>query len=207
MQDLGEPSYCLGMEIKRNRHTGIMTISQAKYIKGSLVKFQMQAAHGVSTPISAGVKLTKVTDEKELQATSNLPYKQVVGTLLFLACMTRCDISYAVHLVSQYLTCYGHDHWTQAKRILRYLKQTQDFCITYRSGGEFKLLGHIDSDWAFDIESRKYVFTLAGGPVSWACKKNSGICLSSTKAEYKALTTAAKEAIWARRCLHDIGQT
>lgn len=170
MQDIGEPTYCLGMEIKRNRKQRTLTISQSKYIYDSMKKFGMQSAHGVATPISTGVKLTKVTNEAELKASEQLPYKQVVGTLIFLTCLTRCDIAYVVHLVSQYLSCYGQDHWVQAKRILRYLKETSDYCITYRAGGEFKLLGHTDSDWASDLDSRKslgaYIFTLAGGPVS-----------------------------------------
>lgn len=71
------------------------------------------------------------------------------------------------------------------------------------------LEGFSDSDWASDPNNRKslasYVFLLAKGPVSWACKRNQSICLSSTEAEYKALTSAAKEAVWERRCLFDIG--
>lgn len=51
-----------------------------------------------------------------------------------------------------------------------------------------------------------YLFMLAGAPVSWACKKNQNICLSSTEAEYKALTSSAKEATWIQRCLDDMGQ-
>lgn len=115
MQDLGKPKYCLGIEIQRYRKLRTLTISQRKYIQDSLNKFNMGAEHGVATPIAAGVKLTKETDESELKVSSNLPYKQVVGTLIFLVCLTRCDIAYAVHLVSQYLSCYGQSHWTQAK--------------------------------------------------------------------------------------------
>lgn len=70
----------------------------------------MQSTHGVATPISTGVQLRKITDETELKSASNLPYKQIVGTLIYLACLTRFDKAYALHLVSQYLTCYGQEH-------------------------------------------------------------------------------------------------
>lgn len=73
-----------------------------------------------------------------------------------------------------------------------------------------QLTGFADSDWAADLATRRsvgaYIFLVAGGPLSWASKRNQNICLSSTEAEYKALTSAGKEALWARQCLQDIGQ-
>lgn len=93
---------------------------------------------------------------------------------------------------------------------MRYIKHTQQYRIAYRKRlGVLKLEGYSDSDWgAYQTDRRSvgaYVFNLAGGPVAWACKKNESICLSSTESEYKALTSAAKEAIWERRCLADVG--
>lgn len=104
---------------------------------------------------------------------------------------------------------YRNEHWAQVKRIMRYIKQTTNYKIRYRKGhGKLNLEGFSDSDWAADPISRKslgsYVFMLAEGPVSWACKCNHSVCLSSTEAEYKALTSAAKETIWILRCLADI---
>lgn len=127
-----------------------------------------------------------------------------------MACLTRPDLAYAVHLVSQFMADYRQDHWVQVKRIMRYIKHTRDYCITYRKGhGLLKLEGYSDSNWGADPTDRKsigsYIFILAGGPISWACKRNHSVCLSSTEAEYKALTSAAKEAVWDRRCLADIG--
>lgn len=174
----------------------------------------MQDSHGVSTPIASGIKLEKPSqvasgiEQKELD---RIPYEQVVGSLIFLACLTRPDLSYAVHLVSQFMSDYRHEHWVQVKRILRYIKQTQRYRIRYNRGkGDLELIGFSDNDWGADLVSRKslgaYVFLLAGAPCSWTCKRNQSICLSSSEAEYKALTSAAKEAIWERRCLADIGQ-
>lgn len=79
-----------------------------------------------------------------------------------------------------------------------------------KSTDSLNLTGYSDSDWAADPSTRKsvgaYIFMLAGGPLSWACKRNQNICLSLTKVEYKALTSAAKEALWDRQCLCDVGQ-
>lgn len=89
------------------------------------------------------------------------------------------------------------------------MKKTLDYKITYWKGqGVLELKGFSDSDWASEVNQKSlgsYVFILAKGPITWACKRNQSICLSSTEVEYKALRSGAKEAIWIRRCLADIG--
>lgn len=131
MSDLGEPTCFLGLEVKRDRGAGSLTILQRKYVTDCLVKFNMDKANESPTPIATGVRLIKEENPAELKKAANLPYKQTVGSLIFLACLTRCDISYAVHLVSQFMSCYSDEHWQQVKRILRYLKGTASYCITY----------------------------------------------------------------------------
>lgn len=69
--------------------------------------------------------------------------------------------------------------------------------------------GYSDSDWAGDKNDRKstsgFIFMLNGGPVSWCSKKQPTVALSSTEAEYIALTLAAKEATWLRLLLTELG--
>lgn len=210
MADMGEPSWFLGLEIKRDRSKGTLKISQRKYVSDCLKKFGMEGSNGSATPIALGLKLEKETRQSELDKMHKIPYKQLVGSLIFLTCLTRSDIAFAVHLTSQFMACYGEEHWQMAKRVLRYLKSTSEYCITYSRKKEFKLVGFSDSDWAADQISRRsigaYVFLLANGPVSWSCKKHSTVCLSSTEAEYKSLTLAAKECVWIRRCLRNLDQ-
>eukprot|EP00253_Pinus_taeda_P020995 PITA_20995 len=71
------------------------------------------------------------------------------------------------------------------------------------------LLGFIDSDCAGDPDDRKstagYVFTLGLGPITWACKKQSVIYLSSAEAEYRGVIDASKEALWLRQILSEFG--
>lgn len=89
------------------------------------------------------------------------------------------------------------------------MKGSRQRGITY--GGQEKLLveGYSDSDWAGDLESRKstsgFIFMLNGGPVSWCSKRQPTVALSSTEAEYIALTLAAKEATWLRLLLTELG--
>ena len=92
-----------------------------------------------------------------------------------------------------------------------YLKATRTVKITYggEKGGELIIKGYSDSDWASDHSTRKstsgFIFMLNGGPISWRSKKQATVALSSTEAEYVALTLAAKEATWLRLLLTEIG--
>ena len=92
------------------------------------------------------------------------------------------------------------EHWTAIKRVFRYLCGTSNFAVHFggkRDGMNFEVVGSVDADWGGDVDSRKstsgYVFNLFGGPVSWMSKKQSVVALSSTKAEYMALTHASKK--------------
>eukprot|EP00253_Pinus_taeda_P032215 PITA_32215 len=71
------------------------------------------------------------------------------------------------------------------------------------------LVSFTNSDWVGDPDDRKsiagYVFTLGFGPITWACKKQSAISLSSTKAEYLGIVEASKEASWLPRILSEFG--
>ena len=71
------------------------------------------------------------------------------------------------------------------------------------------LVGFTDSDWAGDLDDRKsiegYVFSLGSGPVTWACKKQQALALSSIEAEYQAIVNATQEALWLRQILSDFG--
>eukprot|EP00253_Pinus_taeda_P009330 PITA_09330 len=66
-----------------------------------------------------------------------------------------------------------------------------------------------DSDWAGDPDDRKstagYVFTLGSGPITWACKKQAAISLSSAESEYRGAVEASKEALWLRQILSEFG--
>jgi hypothetical protein len=71
------------------------------------------------------------------------------------------------------------------------------------------LFGFTDSDWVGDPDDRKsttgYVFSLGSGHVTWACKKQQAIALSSVEAEYRAVVNASQEALWLRQILSEFG--
>jgi len=122
---------------------------------------------------------------------------------------TRPDLSFAVGLVARFLQNPRESHWKAAKRILRYVRGTIQFGIHYSAKATPLLVGFTDSDWAGDPDDRKstagYVFTLGSGPITWACKKQAAISLSSAEAEYRGAVEASKEALWLRQILSELG--
>jgi len=116
---------------------------------------------------------------------------------------TRPDIYFTVIVLSRFNQNPNTKHLTIAKRVLRYLRGTLEYGLTYgRSNGNshgHDLTGFTDADWAADEETRRsvgvYIYILYGGVISWYSKRQTTIALLSYKAEYMAQTQASKEAI------------
>ncbi|KAK3008223.1 hypothetical protein RJ639_015041 [Escallonia herrerae] len=94
--------------------------------------------------------------------------------------------------------------------ILRYVKGTLDYGIIYKKGGDCKLVGFCDADYAGDHDTQRsttgYIFTLGSGIVSWCSKRQPTVSLSTTEAEYRAAAMAAQESTWILQLLEDLHQ-
>src|SRR5207237_4873241 len=123
-------------------------------------------------------------------------------SMLFLARVTRPDIAFAVSKLAQFTNCYGQAHWEAGKEVLRYLNGTQDYGLMYKRNNSFVVRGYTDSDYAGDKLDRKsttgYAFYVNDGLVSWCSQKQDIVSLSSTEAEYIAVSTGAREGVWLR---------
>jgi hypothetical protein len=136
---------------------------------------------------------------------SRVPYRPLVGSLMYAMVSTRPDIAFAVTQAARYGADPTRRHWTGAKRIVRYLKGTQRHGITYVRDEPFEMTGFADSDFGGDVDTRRstggFVFNVQNGPLAWCSKLARPVSLSSTEAELVALTLAGKEALWLRKCL------
>lgn len=205
MKDLGELKYCLGIEIQRDREKGITTIKQSTYIESILKKFSMHDSKPVSTPTDVNQKLSKSSNIDEKLTTI---YQSAVGSLLYAAKGTRPDIAYVVSLLCQYCSSASNMHWVAAKRVMRYLQGTAKIKLTYSRSANSEFIGYCDSDYAGCPDDRKsttgFVFKLAGGAVTWQSKKQSTVATSTVEAEYTALASATKEALWLKKFLKEL---
>ncbi|XP_015167594.1 uncharacterized mitochondrial protein AtMg00810-like [Solanum tuberosum] len=149
MSDLGKMHYFLGLEVVQSDE-GIF-VSQKKYVREILNRFEMQNCNPANIPVEFGLKLNKVGSGKKVDSTF---YKQIIGSLMYLTA-TGPDIMYVVSPVSRYMECPTEMHLLAAKRILRYLQGTKDFGIFFLKGEKTDLVGFTDSDYAGDQDDRK----------------------------------------------------
>ncbi|KAH9750946.1 Integrase catalytic domain-containing protein [Citrus sinensis] len=182
MKELGEAKRILGMDIIINKSKKSLLLTQQSYIRKVLVRFGMNDAKQVHTPLASHFKLSAA----------------------------QPDISHAVSLVSKFIANPGYEHWRAVQWIMRYLKRTLEVGLIY--GGEDKnghtLICYVDADFAGDLDKRRsqtgYLFTLEGCTVSWKATLQNIVALSTIEAEYTAAAEALKETIWLKGMITEL---
>ena len=188
---------------------GRITLSQHEYIKSILVKAGMENCHPTLTPAIPKTVLGAADDEADMKSASSFPYAKVVGQLLWISVMTRPEISYQVGQLAKYVSKFGNKHVNAVKHCLRYLKGTILMGITYRkSSAPTTIQIFSDATWANDCEMKSVsgnIFLLCGGAISWRAKTQPSIAVSSCDSEYTACYDTAKEAVYTRLLLKELG--
>ena len=214
MKDLGPVGTLLGMSVTRNRQQGWLKIDQNRYIKDVLKRYNMETCHPTATPANPGDILSKednASTAEEIQQMAAIPYRSVVGSLMYAAHVTRLDVANAVRVLARYMANPGEKHWMAAKRCLRYLAGTPELGITYRRGDASipQLSGYSDATWAGDLDNARsttgVAFMLAGGAVSFTSRLQQTVARSSMESEYMALFEAAQLAKQLRDLLAHLG--
>jgi hypothetical protein len=207
--DLRPIQWLLGIKVECNRNTCTLALSQTVYIKKMLARVHLNDTHPMSIPLNPGAPLTDtqcpISDNKKKDM-ETVPYKQLVRSLLYIACMMRPDILFAVSLLSRFMANPGQVHWEAVKRVLKYLKGTIDMQLTYGNHTD-GLVGYTDTDWASQDHRHStsgYLFLINGSAISWSLKKQPVIALSSTEAEFIATTHTAKELVWLQSIIGEI---
>jgi hypothetical protein len=206
--NLGEPSKIVGIKVTRSDDT--ITISQEKYIENVLRKEGMADANPVGMPMDPHIKLEPNPDDNKFNRSDS--FAKLLGCLQFISNSTRPDISYAVNRLAAYTANPGLQHHGALKRILRYLAGTKTLGITYRKSQDVTdadnlFHGYADAAYANadDLKSTTgYVFLAGGGAITWKSKKQTVVTLSSTEAEYIALSEAGREATWLRNLYEEL---
>jgi hypothetical protein len=132
----------------------------------------------------------------------------LVGSLVYLA-VTRPDISYPVHILSQFVSAPTSVHYSHLLRVLRYLRGTISRRLFFPRSGSLQLQAYSDATWASDPTDRKslsaYCVFLGGSLIAWKTKKQTAVSRSSTEAELRAIASATAEVKWLRWLLEDFG--
>ena len=204
MKDLGQISRFLGINFIVR--PGKIEMSQKSYLEKVLQKFNMSDCKAKRTPSEA--KLNFSANSPSFDARK---YREAIGSLIYAMTATRPDISWIVSKLAQYAQNPTEDHWTAVKHVLRYLKGTLDYSLSFtKSEDGLDLMGYCDADWAGSTEDRKstsgYCFFLNKNSacISWKCRKQSTVALSSCEAEYVAISTALQEAKFLMQLMNEM---
>lgn len=205
---LGPIKQYLGIAVTKDSD-GNFELCQSNYINKVAFDFGLSDAKEVKTPLDQSYGKSECTDLLK----DNTKYQKLIGCLLYISINTRPDISASVSILAQKVSFPSEEDWAQLKRVVKYLKSTSGMKLklsNITSQESVELIGYADANWAEDRQTRKsnsgYVFFLNGGVISWCCRKQTCVSLSSTEAEYIALSEACQETLWLRRLLQDMHQ-
>ena len=180
-------------------------LTQAKYTSDLISQARIIDSKIVNTPIEYNCHLNYHDGEPLSDATL---YKQLVGSLIYIT-VTHLDISYAGHVVSQFMVALRSPHYVAVLRILRYLKGTIFDGLRFSSHSSLTLHAYSNAYWAGDPADRRfttgYCFLLDDSLISWRSKKQTVVARSNIEVEYRTLVATTAELIWLRWLLHDLG--
>ena len=162
-------------------------------------------------PIRHEVQISKEHSPKTLEDRAlmeRIPYASAIGSIMYAMLCTRPDVAFALSVTSKFQANPGESHWEAVKCILKYLRRTKDLFLVY-GGEEPKLQGYTDLIFQSDLDDSRstsgFLFTLNGGAVSWKSSKQPTTADSTIEAKYIAVSDGAKEAVWLKKFITDLG--
>ena len=206
-RDLGDVTEFLRMKVRKE--SGKVHLDQCAYLETVLERCGMQNCKSATTPLPAGYMPEPVSPDTTIDPELRSRYQMVIGSLLYLMLGTRPDIAFAVTKLAQFAARPSEEHFGKALYICRYLRGSSKYQLTYDGTLGQGLVACTDSDWASDPQGRRsqtgYFLKLAGGAISWTSRAQKTVALSSTEAEYMALSDCSRQVVWMHTLMGELG--
>jgi hypothetical protein len=205
----------LGVAIDRDRVQRLLSLSQELYITDLTERYASYVSAGhtrrFDTPMEEGLHLShddspaEGTAAAQQMSSRRADYMSIVGAFLWLANMSRHEISHVSSQLSRFVSNPGPTHFNAMLRVLIYLNGTKSRRLEFKPKAGLPLHVLVDSSWDSKFSCSGAYFLFMGCPFHWFAKMQKSVTLSSAEAEYFGATLAAKEAIWLRELLTDLG--
>ena len=200
-KDIGPAKYILGIEILKDKYNNY-GITQRNYTKNLVEKYLNILSSRTFEVLTPGIN--KLEENEELE--NKTLYRSVVGALIHLYRFTRPDITFATNLAARFSNNPKKSHTKLIIKILRYLKGTTNWGITFNKERDFKF--YTDADYNTLINDFKsnsgYILTIGNNPISWYSKKQALTSCSTTHAEINACQVAIKNVIWTINFINEL---
>ena len=217
-EDKGELSWILNVAITRDRPSRTISMSQALYVSDLTTKFAPYLLDASLTrhfdcPMDEGLVLTDDdqpevgTQDHEDMAVRRDAYMSLVGGLLWLANMSLPLIAYPTSQLARFLTNPGPSHFQAALRVLLYVRQHGNQPLTFAPNPAMGLDTFVDSSWDTRFSVSGCMIFFHGCLFHWFSKMQKSVSLSSAEAEYFGAMMAARDVIFIRDILIDLGIT
>jgi hypothetical protein len=203
--DEGEFTWSLGMHITTSPDRYTIQIDMEKYTKDIISRFNFDYLSPSAIPMIPTARFSTKdcpTTDSEYTNMEQYPFRQALGSVLFLMVVFRCDISFATISLSRFASNPSLSMWQALKLIYRYLKGTSDIKLTYSRQSNARnplLVGFTDSDWAAnDFDHARavtgYILFMSGAAISWLTSfRQPG--LSTCEVEYYGMGAIAAETV------------
>ncbi|GJY25400.1 retrovirus-related pol polyprotein from transposon TNT 1-94 [Tanacetum coccineum] len=203
MSIMGQIPFFLGLQISQSPR-GIF-INQSKYAFEIVKKYGLHSTDSVDTSMIENKKLDEDLQGKQVDATH---YRVMIGSLMYLT-FSRPYLNYVVCLCARYQAKHTEKHLQAVKLIFRYLNGTINMGLWYSKDTDMSLTAYADADHAGCQDTRRSTSGsaqfLGDKLVSWSSKKQKSTAISSTEAEYIALSGCCSQILWMRSQLTDYG--
>ncbi|KAI3702067.1 hypothetical protein L6452_27705 [Arctium lappa] len=205
MSSMGDLTFFLGHQVKQQKD-GIF-ISQSKYVKNILDKYGLSDSKPASTPMETHKQITAALEGEDVDVHL---YRSMIGSIMYLTA-SRPDIMFPVCVCARFQVKPKQSHLQAVKRIFRYLKGKPRLGLWYPYESNFDLIAYSESDLGganMDRKSTSGGCQLLGARlVSWKCKKQTIVSLSTTEAEYIAAASCCSQVLWIQNQMLDYGVT
>ena len=215
VKDLGKLEHFVGCHLVENQNNGFLNIHQPKLLKHLSEAFKDSIMNTKEYKTPAGPKTMVIRPKPGdplISQDDQSKYRSGVGMLLYLVKHSRPDISNAVRELSKVCDGATECHWKALMRTIKYVLTTQNIGLKIQPkpfNGEYVLEAVSDSEYAGDKDTRVsvygFVIYFCGAPISWKSKSGRSVTLSSTEAEYFAMSECAKELIFTKNVLESMG--
>jgi hypothetical protein len=209
MKDLGPVTYYLGIEVMRDRAKRVTELSQEAYISKVVQRFNLEGAKPAIVPMDPKMKWEDSKEQTQAEDMARVPYASAVGAVLYAVMCTRPDICFAISQLSRFSSKPRREHWEALKDLIKYLKGTAKWHLTYTGEKGLTLESFTDANFSMCKETDRsitgQVLMLAGGVVEWRSKKQGLVTMSTCEAEYVAMTETCKSILWHRQLLQELG--
>ena len=226
IRDLGDATSYIGLTIDYNREQQLLRLHQSPTNEKSLInklktltrleswKPTRNSTRRASTPGRFKKQLSiddcPEPNSEEWKYMQKVPYRTVLGILLFLSIMTRIDALFDVLQGTRVAHNPEYVHWKHLKNIVKYLITFPRLGLTY--DGKVPLADfHVfwDADWASNPDTRRsvtgYVFMMCGAAVHYVSRIQKLVAKSSFESELISLYSCSTDLVWIRFLLEDLG--